>query len=180
MLVRSLIAATLLLCSSVQAASDDLVALQSKVIAANIEANPLIATLVQQSLVSCTTGGDSDEERQTFVKCMNSSVFEQVNRWGICSKRFPTLDGRVLQPCIDDQQRAHKLAVAAVTHVKPDAYHRCAVQALYEPTEAAITAFYADVTSEILASEFKTNAGNSFVLSLGPFDAEKMLACIAK
>jgi len=180
MLLRSLMLVTAFLASFSHAASDDLVGLQSNIVAATIESNPLVASLVQQGLETCATGGESDEERLTFVKCMNNSVFERVSRWGICGKRFPTLDARVLQPCMDDQARAHKLAVASVSHVEPVVFNRCALESLYEPTESVISAFYSVVTENILATKFNTNAGNSFVLSLAPFDAEKMLACVAQ
>lgn len=159
--------------------ANELTLLQSGTIAQQIEANPFIANLVQQGLVGCTSGGESDEDRARFVGCMNSFVFSQVGHWGICAKRFPTLDARILEPCIDDQERAHKLAMASVTHVDPSKFNRCATLSLYEPTQEVISAFYIELGKQIIQTNFQTNAGNSFVLALGPFDTEKMLSCIA-
>jgi len=168
-----------LLCIPTLASASELKELQSSTIAAQIDASPFMANLVQQGLVGCASGGDSAEERAAFVGCMNSFVFAQVGRWGICAKRFPTLDARILEPCIDDQERAHKLAMAAVTHVEPQKFNRCAAVSLYEPAHEVISAFYLELGKQIIQSNFKTNAANSFVLSLGPFDAEKMLSCVA-
>ncbi len=159
--------------------ADELTVLQSGTIAEQIEANPFIVNLVQQGLVLCATGGESDDARAAFVGCMNSFVFSKVSRWGICAKRFPTLDARIIEPCIEDQERAHKLAIAAVTHIDPSKFNRCATLSLYEPTQEVISAFYIELGKQIIQTNFQTNAANSFVLSLGPFDTEKMLSCIA-
>jgi len=170
---------SLFLLPILSAQADELTALQSNTIAAQIEANPFIANLVQQGLVKCVYSGDSEQESAQFVGCMNSFVFTQVGRWGICAKRFPTLDARSLEPCIRDQERAQKLAIASLAQVDPDKFNRCAGLSLYEPEHEVISAFYLDLGKEIIQTDFKTNAANSFVLSLGPFDSEVMLTCVA-
>lgn len=164
---------------SLPVSANELLALQSNTIAAQLALNPFVGSLVQQGLVECPAGGESAEDRAGFVGCMNTYVFNQLSRWGICAKRFPTLDGRVLQPCIDDQERAHQLAIASLKHVEPAKYNRCAALSLYEPSEEMISAFYAELGKQIIETQFKANAGSSFVLALGPFDAEKMLDCVA-
>lgn len=177
MYLRLLFVISLLL--PISAAANELVELQSDTIAAQIEINPFVDNLVRQGLVGCPTGGDSDEEAGLFVGCMNAYVFTQVGRWGICAKRFPQMDARVIQPCLDDQKRAQQLALASVTHVQPDEFNRCASLSLYEPSEEAITAFYLELGKQMIKSKFSTSAANSFVLSLGPFDSEQMLTCLA-
>lgn len=169
----------LALLQTIDVQADELKSLQSGVIAAQIEANPFVANLVQRGFSDCPQAGESEAERAQFVGCMNNFVFTQVTRWGICAKRFPTLDARVLDPCLDDQERAQKLALAALSHVEPQKYNRCATLALYEPAHEVISAFYVDLGKQIIESGFNVNAANSFVLSLGPFDAEKMLECVA-
>lgn len=161
------------------AGANELVELQSDTIAAQIDINPFVDNLVRQGLVGCPKEGDSDEANGQFVGCMNAYVFTQVSRWGICAKRFPHMDARVIQPCLEDQKRAQQLALASVTHVQPVQFNQCAAQSLYEPSEEAISAFYLELGKQMIESKFSTSAANSFVLSLGPFDSERMLTCLA-